>query len=170
MQIHIGTVPKNRVREVVEYIMNFRKDLFPMIDHTKLPPDLAEFEVCYLEDCQSEFLIATDPGGRIVGTIGMRGYDDRFASLSYNLAATNEVLKLYVEPHLRRQRLGARMVEALKQAARKKAIKTLYLHTHPFLTGAFDFWCRQDFRLVYQEQSAHFETIHMDFDFLEIQK
>ncbi|PKV63516.1 GNAT family N-acetyltransferase [Pontibacter ramchanderi] len=160
--IQIKAVEKERIPELVRYVMDFRKELFPMIDHSQLPPDLARFEAAYIEDRYAAFLIATDLSGAIVGTIGMRPYDHRFKHLNYKGQLTAEVQKLYVEPSLRELGLGTLLFNGLKEEAERKGIETLYLHTHPFLSGAREFWSKQGFQLVCQDETPVYQTIHMD--------
>ncbi|SFG08445.1 GNAT family N-acetyltransferase [Pontibacter chinhatensis] len=162
MAIQIREIEKDRIAELVTYVRNFRKELFPMIDHSVVPEDLANFEACYMADDNAVFLVATDASGSIIGTIGMRRYDHRFAHLDYTGQVINEVLKLYVEPAYRRKGLGRALVNALKSEAWQRGIETLYLHTHPFLSGAYEFWAKQGFRMVCQDDTEIFRTIHMD--------
>jgi len=164
MEIQIKEIEKERIPELVTYVMCFRKALFPMIDNSVLPDDLANFEACYVEDDNAVFLVATDEKGKMVGMIGMRTYDHRFSHLSYEGQVATEVQKLYVEPSLRKAGLGTRLVNALKKKAEDKGVETLYLHTHPFLSGALEFWKKQGFRMVCQDDTEIFRTIHMDLN------
>ncbi|WP_266205087.1 GNAT family N-acetyltransferase [Pontibacter kalidii] len=148
------------------YVVDFRKELFPMVDHRAIPEDLANFESCYVADDNAVFLVATDASDTIIGTIGMRRYDHRFAHLNYTGQVVNEVLKLYVEPAYRKKGLGKALVNALKSEAWQRGIETLYLHTHPFLSGALEFWTKQGFRVVCQDDTEVFRTIHMDLAML----
>ncbi|TXK29660.1 GNAT family N-acetyltransferase [Pontibacter qinzhouensis] len=165
--IQIKKISKERIPELVSYVMGFRKELFPMIDHSTPPRDLACFEALYMQDVHAAFLIATNESDQIVGTIGMRTYDHRFHHLNYKGQVTTEVQKLYVKPSLRKTGLGTRLVSALKQEAEHKGIEALYLHTHPFLSGAKVFWEKQGFRMVCQDETGVFRTIHMDLAMLE---
>ncbi|WP_299987539.1 GNAT family N-acetyltransferase [uncultured Pontibacter sp.] len=160
--IQIKPIVRERIPELVRYVMGFRKELFPMIDHSKLPRDLAHFEAAYVEDENAAFLIATDLSDTIVGTIGMRTYDHRFKHLNYEGRLTTEVQKLYVEPSLRKVGLGTCLFSALKEEAAHKGIETLYLHTHPFLAGAQEFWAKQGFELICQDETPVYRTIHME--------
>lgn len=166
MDIQIREIEKERIPELIRYVMGFRKELFPMIDHNVLPDDLANFEVCYVADDNAVFLVATDPSDTIIGTIGMRRYDHRFTHLDYTGQVVNEVLKLYVNPGFRKRGVGKTLVNALKSQAWQRGIETLYLHTHPFLSGALEFWTKQDFRMLCQDDTEVFRTIHMDLAML----
>ncbi|SIR34994.1 GNAT family N-acetyltransferase [Pontibacter lucknowensis] len=166
--IQIKPIAKELIPELVAYVMDFRKELFPMIDHGKLPHDLAHFEASYIEDKYAVFLVATDLSDTIVGTIGMRTYDHRFTHLNYERQLTTEVQKLYVEPSLRKVGLGTCLVSALKEEAERKGIEMLYLHTHPFLSGAQEFWAKQGFRLVCQDETPVYQAIHMELQLKEL--
>jgi GNAT superfamily N-acetyltransferase len=166
MEFQIREIEKERIPELVTYVMDFRKVLFPMIDHSVIPDDLANFEACYVADDNAVFLVATDLSDAIIGTIGMRRYDHRFPHLDYTGQVVNEVLKLYVEPAYRKKGLGRTLVNALKSEAWQRGIETLYLHTHPFLSGAQEFWTKQGFRMVCQDDTVIFRTIHMDLTML----
>ncbi|AZE68210.1 acetyltransferase [Pseudomonas synxantha] len=40
-------------------------------------------------------------------------------------------------------------------------MEVVYLHTHPFLPGAIDFWIRQGFEVVDVEADPVWQTTHM---------
>ncbi|MGY2436705.1 GNAT family N-acetyltransferase, partial [Escherichia coli] len=56
---------------------------------------------------------------------------------------TNCEIGLYVN-----DQLAGRLFQALKMLAREQGVERLYLHTHPFLPGAIEFWQRQGFVIV----------------------
>ncbi|MNN67567.1 hypothetical protein D3C81_1832070 [compost metagenome] len=45
--------------------------------------------------------------------------------------------------------------------AKKNGIATLYLHTHPFLPAAEEFWTLQGFEVIKREWIDTYDTIHM---------
>jgi hypothetical protein len=96
MEIQIKEIGEERIPELVAYVMCFRKELFPMIDHRVLPDDLANSETCYVAGDNAVFLVATDQADGIIGTIGMRNYDHRFPHLDYAGQVTNEVWRCYL--------------------------------------------------------------------------
>lgn len=161
-KIEITQVKEHQLDEVLSYVIDFRQQLFPMLNANVMPKDLQHFKAFYLESKTGTFLQARDENGRLVGTIGMMPYDFRFPHLYLSRHKTVEVARLFVEPAYRRQGLGSELFLALQQVAERKEIERLYLHTHPFLTGAYEFWQRQGFDLIKFCQEGGFPTLHME--------
>jgi len=70
-------------------------------------------------------------------------------------------VRLFVEPEYRRGGLGRRLYGALKDLAREEGVEVLYLHTHPFLPGAIEFWQRLGFVILDVEDDPVWQTTHM---------
>lgn len=161
-EFKISEVSVDNTKDIVAYIRGFRKQLFPMLDHTKQPQDLLFFNKRYIEDELGVFLQAENSEGNLIGVIGMSHYDHRFPYLNYQGKRVVEVGRLYIEPEFRRQGAGAALVKTLITYAKTKKINILYLHTHPFLTGAFEFWKSQGFKQIVETEEAGYVTIHME--------
>ncbi|WP_287815146.1 GNAT family N-acetyltransferase [Pseudomonas sp.] len=153
-------VPAHAIPSVCEYVMTARAHLFPMLDATVMPADLANFAQVYGPGSQGRFLLATQ-ADEIIGAIGYLPYDHRFAQLDYRGLKTVEVVRLYVSPGHRGQGLARRLYEALKALAQADQVQVLYLHTHPFLPGAIEFWHKQGFVTVDTEDDPVWRTTHM---------
>ncbi|MDR2269442.1 MAG: GNAT family N-acetyltransferase [Sphingobacterium sp.] len=160
--ISISVVTVLDLDTVLPYVIEFRKQLFPMLDPNKVPNDLRDFKQVYLDDQVGVFLQAKDPNGKLVGVIGMLAYDYRFPHLDLDARRTVEVARLFVDPNYRRSGLGTALFSRLIAVAEKKGIERLYLHTHPFLEGAHEFWLKQGFQLSKFCDESGFPTIHMD--------
>lgn len=161
-KIEISAVEIDQVEELQHYVMEFRKELFPMLDNTILPKDISQFQAVYIEHPHGIFLQAIDENKERIGVIGMMPYDHRFSYLDYKGRNTVEVARLFVEPKYRREGLGSLLFHALLNHANAKGIDMLYLHTHPFLTGAFEFWERQGFSHIYTSIDNDQMTWHME--------
>ena len=157
----IQRVALENVEEVVSYVLQARKKLFPMLDHGQLPRDLLAFAETYIHAPMGAFVEARDEAGELVGVIGMMVYDGRFPFLDLETADTVEVVRLYVNPQERRQGLATALFQALLTTAMAQGVSTMYLHTHPFLTGAYDFWLKCGFRTLDERSNGGFSTIHM---------
>lgn len=148
-------------QEIVAYVMHCRKILFPMIDHSVLPKDLKNFESYYLSSNPGAFLQARDRNNKIVGVIAMMPYDHRFPYLGNLGKKTVEVARLFVDPEWRKLGIATSLFTELERIAKQRGIDVLYLHTHPFLTGAFEFWEKQGFEFLVSKIESDTETLHM---------
>jgi len=160
--IQIHQVKSTDVGEVLPYVIECRKLLFPMLDPDVLPKDLEFFEEIYLQTQTGAFLQAQTSEGNRIGVIGMMPYDYRFPHLQINKQPTVEVARLFVEPEFRRAGLATLLFQNLQKLAKQKEVHNLYLHTHPFLPGAYEFWLRQGFSLIDSREEAGFPTLHME--------
>ncbi|WP_339497976.1 GNAT family N-acetyltransferase [Pseudomonas canadensis] len=147
------------IPEVLRFVLQARAELFPKLSATGMPADLAQFEAIYLHG-DGRFLIARDEG-QIVAAIGYLPYDERFPQLNYQGRKTVEVVRLFVLPAFRRFGLAGNLYRALEAQAKADRVAVMYLHTHPFLPGAIDFWLRQGFEVVDVDADPVWRTTHM---------
>lgn len=162
MGLHtIREVTAAEVPDVLDFVMQARAGLFPALSAGGLPADLADFRQVYLEG-EGRFLIAVE-NGRIIGSIGYLPYDQRFAQLDYRGARVVEVVRLFVLPEYRRAGLARALYRAVQALAADIGVEVMYLHTHPFLPGAIEFWGRQGFTVVDVETDPVWQTTHMEY-------
>ena len=159
MGVSIQAAKAADIPEVLSFALQARDELFPTLSATGIPHDLAQFEAVYLQG-GGQFLIAR-ADGQIVAAVGYRPYDSRFPQLDYRGCKTVEVVRLYVRPAFRRLGLAGQLYRSLEALAREADVKVVYLHTHPFLPGAIDFWRRQGFEVVDVEADPLWQTTHM---------
>lgn len=155
----ITSVAADAIDEVVAFVNDSRRELFPLLADSPLPEDLARFSDTYLHGGGC-FLIARD-NGRLVAAIGYLPYDHRFSQLNYQDLTVVEVVRLFVMPEYRRCGLAAALFAELRLQAKAAGVECLYLHTHPFLPGAIRFWQRQGFVVTDREQDPVWQTTHM---------
>ncbi|MEX5549839.1 GNAT family N-acetyltransferase [Pseudomonas pergaminensis] len=155
----IQAVTAADIPEALRFVLQARAELFPTLSATGMPADLARFEAIYLQG-DGQFLLARDEG-QIVAAIGYLPYDRRFPQLDYQGHKTVEVVRLFVLPAFRRCGLARELYRALEAMARTEGVEVMYLHTHPFLPGAIDFWIRQGFAVVDVEADPVWQTTHM---------
>lgn len=147
------------ITQVLEFVLQARAELFPKLSAAGVPDDLAQFEATYLQG-DGRFLIARNEG-QIIAAIGYLPYDHRFSQLNYQARKTVEVVRLFVVPAFRRFGLAGQLYRALEALAQADGVGRVYLHTHPFLPGAIDFWVRQGFEVVDVEADPVWQTTHM---------
>lgn len=157
MTFHYHLADKSDYASAVEFALYTRHLLFPEIYHGQVPKDL-NFGQYYVNDPLGCFITVKDKN-RIIGTIAYRAYDHRF---DLNLPSkTVEVVKLFVLPEYRRNGIATMLCKMLFSHAQKNEITTLYLHTHPFLPAAEEFWRLQGFDVIKREWIETYDTIHM---------
>ncbi|MGJ1367148.1 GNAT family N-acetyltransferase [Sphingobacterium spiritivorum] len=157
----IKRVSEQDIDELITYVSEARKLLFPMLDHRKMPHDLQYFAQTYIHSPVGAFLEARDHRGDLMAVIGMMAYDQRFPFLHLEQGNTVEVVRLYVNPKGRRKGIATALFQELVEVAKAQAVSTLYLHTHPFLTGAYEFWLQCGFQTLVRKDHSGFATIHM---------
>ncbi|MDX8237738.1 GNAT family N-acetyltransferase [Acinetobacter pittii] len=151
-------VEKSDYDSAVEFALYTRQLLFPEIYQGQVPKDLQNFEQYYVHDPLGCFITVKDQN-RIIGTIAYRAYDHRF---DLNLPSnTVEVVKLFVLPEYRRKGIATKLCDILFSHAKNNRITSLYLHTHPFLPAAEEFWTLQGFKVIKREWIDTYDTIHM---------
>ncbi|OCA76422.1 histone acetyltransferase [Chryseobacterium artocarpi] len=161
-EITISMVEDYHVFEVLPYVMEFRRQLYPLLDPLIVPKDLVNFEQNYIHAPTGAFLQARTTDDTLIGVIGMMPFDYRFPHLDIDEKTTVEVARLFVNPEYRRTGIATRLFQELLKTARQKNIKRLYLHTHPFLQGAYDYWLKQEFKLLKSCYEGTYPTLHME--------
>jgi GNAT superfamily N-acetyltransferase len=133
---------------------------------SKPHPDHIAFKSTYSHP-NGRLLVASIPTKEIAGIIAYRKYDGRFRQpeLAFdNVAKVVEVVRLFVQPELRGQRIATSLIKALMEMAREDSVDIMYLHTHPFLPGAQYLWQKEGWRVVVREEEEPWFTIHMRRD------
>ena len=161
--IDIRPATPDQIPAILEYVMAARASIFPQLDATQVPDDLARFDEVYLASNQGCFLLAWQEG-QIIGAIGYLPYDQRFSQLQLPTTDIVEVVRLFVSPSCRGAGLARALYAALLAQARQAGVATLYLHTHPFLPGAIAFWEKQGFEVIDVEADPVWQTTHMRLD------
>lgn len=161
-EITISMVEDYHVFEVLPYVMEFRRQLYPLLDPLIVPKDLVNFEQNYIHAPTGAFLQARTADNTLIGVIGMMPFDYRFPHLDIDEKTTVEVARLFVNPEYRRTGIATRLFQELLKTAQQKNIKRLYLHTHPFLQGAYDYWLKQEFKLLKSCYEGTYPTLHME--------
>jgi len=146
--------------EAIRFVMAARAETFPMLDSSVLPEDLQHFAETYVQGETGAFWLARCDG-EIVAAVGYLPYDHRFTQLDYHGVRTVEIVRLFVAPAFRRSGLAAMLCSELREHAISQGVEVLYLHTHPFLSGAVRFWERQGFTVTDVENDPVWQTTHM---------
>lgn len=163
ISIHRAT----EVHQVRSFLQDARISMFAeRIRSLEVPADLRHFEETYLSG-NGCMLAALDPDQRVQATIACRNYDGRFPQLNFKQQKVVEVVRLFVAPEFRRSGLGGALLDSLMHHAKAQHVDVLYLHTHPFLLGALEFWQGHGFDVIAREPDPPWQTIHMQHILLE---
>lgn len=155
----LRTVTAADLPQVLTFVLQARAELFPTLSATDLPDELARFEAVYIKG-EGRFLLACVED-QIVAAVGYLPYDGRFPQLNYQGCKVVEVVRLFVLPAYRRFGLAGELYRRLQAMAQAEGVQVIYLHTHPFLPGAIDFWRRQGFEVIDVEADPVWQTTHM---------
>ncbi|MGE6212311.1 GNAT family N-acetyltransferase [Comamonas aquatica] len=157
----MAIAPVHRLEAVQDFLHMARQQMFgTLVDPQQTPADLQHFEQVYAAGTGGMWA-ARHPQHGMVGSIAYRAYDGRFAQLDFGALRVVEVVRLFVAPVWRRQGLAVALLDHVRQHAIAQGVQLLYLHTHPFLPGALEFWLQQGFEVVQRETAAPWHTIHM---------
>jgi len=150
---------KTDIPELLDFVLKARENMFPKLHGTAMPTDLLAFEQHYVQGAGC-FLLARAQQ-KIIACIGYLPYDRRFANFDFAGLEVAEVVRLFVAPEYRRAGLASALYSALQAVAQQAGIEMMYLHTHPFLAGAVDFWQRQGFEVIGVDADPQWQTTHM---------
>lgn len=103
----------------------------------------------------------TDKSGFTTGNEEGEG-DENNNQIECGRETTVEVVRLFVLPSYRNSGIGGALFEELRARAKGEGVRRLYLHTHPFLPGAVEWWERKGFEVVWREEDEMWGTVHME--------
>ncbi|WP_226669831.1 GNAT family N-acetyltransferase [Metabacillus litoralis] len=160
--MEIQTVKKVEIHQVGDFLEKTMKSVFPYPLSEASKKDITEMDTLFLEKEKATFLAAFKDG-KVVGTIAVRPYDDRFATLKnrYEIQTTCEIVKCYVDQDLRREGIGSALFSHIEQYCKEAGYKTMYLHTQKFFPGGLSFWQKKEFTIILDELDA-METVHLE--------
>ena len=161
----VQPIRKEDIQEVQTFLMKQLKTLFFQENLGAITTDVLGLEKMYLQTERNNLWVAFSWNGKVVGTGAICTYNDRIECMRgrYHLPETAEVGRCYVDETIRRQGIGSEIMAAMVKFCREKEYKKMYLHTHHFLPGGFNFWQKQGFEILIDDgHDGGYETIHME--------
>lgn len=161
--VEIRAIQDTEVEQAQEFLFQNLKELYNIPRDYPNNKDILGMKEIYLQIKSNSILGAFTKDNQLVGTIAVRPYDDRIAVVKgrYNSQFTADLGRCYIEKSLRRQGIGSLLVEGIFQFCRQAGYKIIYLHTHKFLPGGFQFWQAKGFTITVDEGDPD-QTVHLE--------
>ena len=161
--MEIRKIGNGDIARVQDFLFGQLKELFAHEGQSAITDDVWGLASLYIEPVRNQMWAAFSPEGGVIGTIAICEYNDRIEVLKgrYPRRTTAEIGRCYVDRTLRRQGIGARLLDTATAFCREQGYAIIYLHTHHFLPGGFNFWQKQGFRIVLDEGGSY-EIVHME--------
>lgn len=153
----------------IETVKNFLLQQCKLLYNGEISPnqyqDLEQSQAKYFLPERHTLIGAFLTTGQLVGTIAVSVYNDRISCIKGRYAphTAAEIGRCYISPELRRSGIGSQLFNAALDFALSANYKFLYLHTHKFLPGGFNFWLKNGFKITVDEEDIH-QTVHMELD------
>ena len=161
----VRPIQKEDIQVVQAFLMHQLKTLFFQDKQGAITDDVLGLEKMYLWPERNNLWAAFDQNGKVVGTGAICIYNDRIDCIKgrYHLPETAEIGRCYVDEMIRRQGIGSEIMAEMVKFCQEKEYKKMYLHTHHFLPGGFNFWQKQGFEILIDDgHDGGYETIHME--------
>lgn len=158
----IRVLQKTDAVEAKAFLFEMVEDLFAIKRNPMKHYDIFNMETFYFEENRHVLIGAFDVHNKLVGTIALKSYVDRFEAFKGKYTEqTAEVSRCYIAPKMRRKGIGNGLLQQALLIGEKIGYKNYYLHTHPNLPGGFDFWKKSGFKVFLTEDTTP-QTIHME--------
>lgn len=159
----IRTINPEDIEVVQNFLLQQLNELFASEGQLAITHDVWGLEKTYLAPTNCNMWGVFTAAGEVIGTVGICTYNDRIGLLKGRYAAntTAEVGRCYIDKGLRRQGLGSKLVKKITQFCIEQGYHVMYLHTHRFLPGGFNFWEKQGFTVTVDEGGSA-EIVHME--------
>lgn len=144
---------------IQEYIKHYGK----RISKTQYNKLYSKMGMLIKERNKNGFFIAVNEYNTIIGSISVSNYDNRIKILKskYQYQDIAEIGRCYVKKEYRRQGIASKLLDLATKFAHEKHYKSMYLHTHYFLPGGFQFWQKMGFCITIDEKDI-LQTVHME--------
>jgi len=161
MQIRVIT--ENDIKQVQDFLMKHLVELFNSDGQAAVTDDVWGLKESYVLPERNNMWGAYDESGELLGTIAIAQYNGRIEPLKgrYDLFTTAEIGRCYINENMRRKGIGKLLLDKAVEFCVDKGYKTIYLHTHHFLPGGYNFWQKNNFSVVLDEGGSY-EIVHME--------
>ena len=149
---------------VQKFLLNMIQDEYGYGFIPDFHQDIVDMETYYLKPGNNNFFMAlNNKTGELIGTIGIRAYDNNFQFFKnvYSPETTASIWRVFVDKPWRRNGVASTLVSFGEKFCREKGYKKIYLHTHKTVPGSLDFWLSNGYQIV-EDTENKLKTVHMD--------
>jgi GNAT superfamily N-acetyltransferase len=157
-------IEENDIEAVQDFLFSQLGELFNQeAGQGAVTKDVWNLKKTYLEPADHAMWAAFDHRNNVVGTIAICRYNDRIEIVKgrYDLQHTAEIGRCYLRKDLRRQGIGGALFSLAEDFCRGQGYRIIYLHTHHFLPGGYNFWQKNGF-CVTVDEGGILEIVHME--------
>lgn len=161
--MQIRAITAQDIPKVQEFLMKHLKELFNKEGQAAITNDVWGLEGSYIVPERNNMWGAYDENDELIGTIAIAEYNGRIVPLKgrYDLPLTAEIGRCYINENMRRKGIGKQLLDVAEEFCLDKGYKIIYLHTHHFLPGGYNFWKKNDF-LVVLDEGGSYDIVHME--------
>lgn len=162
-KITIRLLQEKDISAVQDFLMYQLETLFNQKGQQAITGDIWGLKSNYIDPPRHQMWAVFDDQERVVGTIAICQYNDRIEILKgrYSLEKTAEIGRCYIDESLRRKGIGAKLLEEAERFCRENGYDILYLHTHHFLPGGYNFWKKNGF-IPFADVGGENQIVHME--------
>lgn len=162
-KIEIKPLQEENISKVQEFLMYQLETLFNQKGQQVVTGDIWGLKNNYIDAPRHQMWVVFATHEQVVGTIAISQYNDRLEILKgrYSLEKTAEIGRCYIDESLRRQGIGSKLLEEVESFCHENSYDILYLHTHHFLPGGYNFWRKNGF-FPFADVGGKDEIVHME--------
>ncbi|RXJ98828.1 GNAT family N-acetyltransferase [Arcobacter sp. CECT 8986] len=162
--INFSYVYKHLEKPTKDFIINeYMKHYKQRISNSQYKNLYEKMGVLINQKDTNAFFVSYNEKRQIIAAISISKYDNRISSLKnrYNQKNIAEIGRCYVDEKYRRCGVASRLLNLASTFAEKNGYEKMYLHTHYFLPGGFNFWSKMGFEITLDEKDK-LQTVHME--------
>ncbi|RXJ87230.1 GNAT family N-acetyltransferase [Arcobacter sp. CECT 8985] len=162
--INFSYVYKHLEKPTKDYILKeYMKHYEQRISKSQYEVIYKKMSILMKQKDTNAFFVSYNEKKQIIGAISITKYDNRILSLKnrYMNKDIAEIGRCYVDEKYRRCGVGSRLLNLAIAFAEKNNYEKMYLHTHYFLPGGYNFWSKKGFKITLDEKNK-MPTVHME--------
>lgn len=159
----IKPLQEQDISAVQDFLMYQLETLFDQQGQKAITGDIWGLKNNYIDPPRHQMWVVYNEEEKVVGTIAICQYNDRIEILKgrYSLEKTAEIGRCYIDESLRRQGIGGKLLKEVENFCRENGYDIIYLHTHHFLPGGYNFWKKNGFD-PFADVGGKDQIVHME--------